>query len=270
MLLWEWIAVAYFSYLAAIALVRHRHARARWPALAAATIGWSLMAMSAAQSRDGIHPAAVVPSVLALTALLGGYWISGLFFVRPMTAVENWLVRIDAALLHRSRLLLRYYSSPRLVQNYFELAYLLVYLVVPAGAAVLGIGGHGHEIGYFWTVVLLSAYASYGVLPWIQTRPPRALGGEADPPRVLLRRLNLAILSRSSIQANTIPSGHAACAMATALAVGAAMPIAGTALMILAASITIATVLGRYHYAVDSILGVLVGMGAWAVVTFLI
>ena len=269
MLHWEWIAVVYFSYLAMLALVRHRHGRARWPALAAATVGWSLMAVGAAQGRDGIHPARFVLSVLALAALLGGYWISGLFFIRPMTAVENWLMRVDAALLHRSGALARYYSGPRLVQNYFELAYLLVYLVVPAGAAVLGAGGHGHEIGYFWTVVLLSAYASYGVLPWIQTRPPRALGSEADPPRLLLRRFNVGILNRSSIQVNTIPSGHAACAVATALAVGVAMPIAGAIFMLLAASITAATVLGRYHYLVDSVLGVLVGLGAWGLVTCL-
>jgi len=210
-----------------------------------------------------------VTSFVALMALLGGYWISGLFFVKPMTGVENRLLRTDAALLHRSRLLALYYSSPRLVQHYFELAYLLVYLVVPAGAAVLAAGGHGREIGYFWTVVLLAAYASYGVLPWIQTRPPRALGREDEPPRTALRRFNLAILSRSSIQVNTIPSGHAACAVATALAVGALMPVAGAVLLVVAASITTATVLGRYHYVMDSALGVLVGAGAWVLVTFL-
>jgi membrane-associated phospholipid phosphatase len=227
------------------------------------------MAFSAAQGPTGLHPGRVVLSALALSGLLGGYWISGLFFVRPITAVEDRLMQIDTVLLHRRGLLARYYASPRLVQNYFELAYLLVYLVVPAGAAVLAAGGHGSEIGNFWTVVLLSAYGSYGVLPWVQIRPPRSLGSEAAPPRTLLRRLNLAILDVSSIQVNTIPSGHAACAVATALAVGAAMPIAGTAFMILAASITVATVLGRYHYIVDSILGVLVGVGAWAVVAFL-
>jgi membrane-associated phospholipid phosphatase len=266
---WERIAIAYLSYLGMIAWVRQRHGRARWPALAAATVGWSLLAVSAAQGWPSSHPAVIVTSFLALTALLGGYWISGLFFVQPMTGVEDWLMRIDAAVLHRSRLLDRHYSGPRLVQHYFELAYLLVYLVVPAGAVVLAAGGHGHEIGYFWTVVLLSAYVSYGVLPWVQTRPPRALGREDDPPRTPLRRFNLAILSHSSIQVNTIPSGHAACAVATALAVGTVMPVAGAGFMVLAASITVATVLGRYHYVIDSILGVLVGVFAWALVTFL-
>ena len=36
--------------------------------------------------------------------------------------------------------------------------------------------------------------------------------------------------------------------------------------MAIAASIAVATVVGRYHYLVDSVLGVLVGAAAWAVV----
>ena len=44
------------------------------------------------------------------------------------------------------------------------------------------------------------------------------------------------------------------------------MPRAGAIYLLLAASITIATVLGRYHYVVDSVLGVLVAIVAWAAV----
>jgi membrane-associated phospholipid phosphatase len=52
--------------------------------------------------------------------------------------------------------------------------------------------------------------------------------------------------------------------MATALAVGATMPVAGALFLILAVSIAIATVLGRYHYLVDSVLGVLVAVAVSA------
>jgi membrane-associated phospholipid phosphatase len=83
---------------------------------------------------------------------------------------------------------------------------------------------------------------------------------------VLLRRLNLAVLSRGSIQVNTVPSGHAAGAVATALAVGSVMPVAGAVFLGLAALIVLATVLGRYHYVVDSVLGVLVALAAWSLV----
>ena len=97
----------------------------------------------------------------------------------------------------------------------------------------------------------------------------------ADPsPRVIesapgtlrqpaIRRLNASILNRGSIQANTVPSGHAAGAVATALAVADVMPVAGVVFLLLAGAIVAATVLGRYHYLVDSLLGVVVALGAW-------
>jgi membrane-associated phospholipid phosphatase len=43
------------------------------------------------------------------------------------------------------------------------------------------------------------------------------------------------------------------------------MPVAGIVFALLAAAIVAATVLGRYHYLVDSLLGALVAVGAWLV-----
>jgi membrane-associated phospholipid phosphatase len=76
----------------------------------------------------------------------------------------------------------------------------------------------------------------------------------------------MGIATRASIQVNTLPSGHAAGAVATALCVGTSVPQAGVLFAVVAASIVVATVIGRYHYLIDSILGVLVGGIAWALV----
>src|SRR5262249_18305888 len=133
---------------------------------------------------------------------------------------------------------------------------------------ILALAGHAGQIDRFWTIVLLAEFTCYGMLPWIQTRPPRAL--EATDTRAsagaLMRRLNLTVMNHASIQVNTVPSGHAAGAMAAALAVASTMPAAGAVLLILAVSIAVATVLGRYHYIVDSVLGVLVAVAAWILV----
>ena len=51
--------------------------------------------------------------------------------------------------------------------------------------------------------------------------------------------------------------------MATALAVATVRSPAGLACGVVAASITIATVLGRYHYTADSVIGVILGIIAW-------
>jgi membrane-associated phospholipid phosphatase len=85
--------------------------------------------------------------------------------------------------------------------------------------------------------------------------------------RTPIQRFNHAIVNRASIQANTVPSGHAAGALATAFAVGSSMPAAGAVFLILAISIAAATVLGRYHYVIDTVLGVIVAFAAWMLVS---
>ena len=71
------------------------------------------------------------------------------------------------------------------------------------------------------------------------------------------------VLDHASVQVNTFPSGHASVTFAAALAVSTVSTELGLTFGVVAASITIATVLGRYHYAVDSIVGLLLGSIAW-------
>jgi membrane-associated phospholipid phosphatase len=62
---------------------------------------------------------------------------------------------------------------------------------------------------------------------------------------------------------NTVPSGHAAGAFSVALALTPGLPVAGGVFLVLAVAITVATVVGRYHYLADSVLGVLVALAVW-------
>jgi hypothetical protein len=254
---WEWIAVGYATYLAVVAVAVRRFARARGPTLVAAFTAWVLWAMW----RDGSRPL-LVDALLPALILVVGYWLSGLFFIRPMRGVEQRLLDVDARLARACAL-----PCPRLAREYLELAYVLVYVVVPAGALTLALGGHPSEVPRFWAVILLAGFVSYGTLPWLQTRPPRAIeSGDVAGAFSPLRRFNLAILNRASNQVNTLPSGHAATAVAVAVVVGGVMPGAGLVFGVVAASIVLATVIGRYHYAVDSLLGVLVGVAAWVLI----
>jgi membrane-associated phospholipid phosphatase len=240
-----------------VSFIRRDFTRARLPLLVSAAVAWGAYA---AFGREPLSPVlqVVVPSIV----LLGGYWLSGLLFVRPNLRIESWLRSVDDRVLIRPGVLAWFHRAPRTVQEYFELSYLLVYVAVPAGAATVVALGQPEHVDRFWTVVLLAEFACYGMLPWVQTRPPRAL--EASPQRTAgVRRLNLGIVNRASIQVNTLPSGHAAGAVATALAVGSIELLAGSAFLLLALSISVATVLGRYHYVVDTVLGVLVAVGIW-------
>ena len=63
-----------------------------------------------------------------------------------------------------------------------------------------------------------------------------------------------------TIRANTFPSGHAAGSLAVALGVIGPFPAAGIVLLALAVAICAAAVVGRYHYAIDVIAGIVLAL----------
>ena len=197
--------------------------------------------------------------------LVQGYWLCGFFFERPMTAVEQRLIDFDRLVFRTFKVTDFLMRGPRVVLEYFELTYLLAYPFVPVSfAAILWLGARG-EADSYWTSLLIAGFGAYGVLPWIQTRPPRAFErqGPADARGLFFRRLNVTVLNHASVQVNTFPSGHASVTCAAALAVATVDTGLGLGFGVIAMSIVLATVLGRYHYAVDSIVGALVGVIAW-------
>ena len=190
--------------------------------------------------------------------LLGGYWLSGLFFHDPQAWLEAGLLASDRRVFTRLEVDRRLMATPAMVLEALEAAYTADYVVVGAGALIAA--AHGAKaISRYWTIVLAAELACYAALPFLRSRPPRTL----EPPGVIeqraprLRRLNISILDRASVQANTIPSGHVAGAVAAALAVMAVSATAGLAVTGVAVAITVSAIAGRYHYAVDCVLGVL-------------
>lgn len=257
---WTVVAAGYFAYLGIAAVATSASRRALVTSLVAAGLALAALALPASvRAATPVWVEALVPAPV----LLAGYWVSGTFFTGPMPSLERVLLHIDDIALGRTGVLGWYASAPRAVSSYFELSYLLVYALVPAGAATLVLGGFVAEVGRYWTVVLAAEFVAYGALPWLQTRPPRALEPTTGP-ATAARRLNLAVLRHGSIQVNTIPSGHAAGSVAAALAVGQFLPVFGWLFLVIAASIVVATIVGRYHFALDSVLGVLVALVAWA------
>ena len=209
----------------------------------------------------------IVRDWLPALQILIGYWLSGAFFLRPMTGIESWLAGWDRFLfegLGAGRVAER---GPRMLLEYFELAYLTVYLLVPLGFGVAYWFSPYLDVDRYWTIVVSAELACYGMLPWIQTRPPRALRLHAaiEDRRLAIHRINGLVLGLGSIQVNTFPSGHAAGSFATAFAVGLFVPSALPWFLVLAVSITVGSVIGRYHYAADSIAGVLVAVAVWGI-----
>ncbi len=247
----EILTAAYFGYLAALAVARRK-------------VRPAVLAMAALVCIFTVG----MPHVMPFLYLLSGYWLPALLVREPNRAFEQRLLGVDRTLFGSHGLQRFEQRTPRVLIEYLELAYLLCYAVVPAGFACLLLAGYSAgALDTFWSVVLLAAFGCYGVLPWLPTRAPRAIESPGREMRSSIRKMNLAVLNRASVQWNTFPSGHTAASLATALAVGMHMPLAGVVLGIVAVSIAAGSVVGRYHYAADAIIGAAVAVLAFVTAT---
>ncbi len=264
---YEWIVCGYFGYLLVLARVQPLSSTRRNRVLVVGLVCIGLVFVLS-QLRLQL-PMRIARDWVPCIYLLQGYWMSGLFFRRPMPAIEDRLLRLDGKLLGALRLDAVVGRTPAPVLELLELAYLCAYPFVPITLGLLYGAGLRGQTDPYWTAVLLAAFACYGLLPWVQTRPPRAIEppGSMDRRGLALRRLNRAVLERASVQVNTFPSGHAATAIAAALAAGELMPALLPPLLATAGAIALSTVAGRYHYAADTVLGVAVGAAAWWITT---
>jgi hypothetical protein len=139
-----------------------------------------------------------------------------------------------------------------------ELFYLLCYPMVPAGLVVLYFGGLKDASDLYWSAVLIPTYICYALVPLLGTLPPRICetGGpvlRAEP----IRLFNLWILKNASTNINMIPSGHVTASLAAALVLLDLMPLAGIVALMIALGIAAGAFGGRYHFAADVILAVL-------------
>jgi membrane-associated phospholipid phosphatase len=129
--------------------------------------------------------------------------------------------------------------------------------MVPATFVVVFAMGTDADVSRYWLAVLLAGYACYGTLRWTAARPPRIVTPGASTSA--LAATNAYVLSRVSHQLTTFPSGHVAVSTAAAVAL---IPVCTTAAILaggMALAIAVAAVAGRYHYAVDVILGAVTG-----------
>jgi len=257
----EWISLGYFVYLALVAILpRGIASLVRLRVVATSLLLVALIVVIGPQTSVA---AAVVRDWLPLLFIVAGYWLPALLVVAPKERVERALRSFDRRLFSESGLARFVEHAPRYFTAFLEIAYLFCYPLVPLGFAWLLLGGFRAEVDHFWSIVLLAAFGCYGLLPWLPTRPPRAFERTCVGPVSGVRALNLLVLDRASVGLNTFPSGHAAASIATALAVGIHIPIALFMLGVIAAGITIGSVVGRYHYAADALAGMAIALASY-------
>jgi hypothetical protein len=248
----EVASFVFYVYCAALACPLEQRQRNR--VLLACAAGLLLTTGWLASDRHAVLHDWLLPPLV----LLGAYWTSGALFTAPSRVIEDGLLAIDRAVgigVMAAR-------APRVVAEGLELAYLWVYPVIPVALVTHVLATPNPDPDRFWSVILVTDYVCFAALPWIQTRPPRALE-PSDPWRSSVRRFNLLLLGEASIGVNTFPSGHAAEALAAALLVLGAPGVWVAVLFGSAAAISAAAVLGRYHYLADAVAGWSVALGVW-------
>ena len=110
------------------------------------------------------------------------------------------------------------------------------------------------------TIVYGACFVTYALFP---VDGPRYLVGPAAAPDGPVRSFVLALLERGSSRGTAFPSSHVAASVVSALCALQHQRGGGIILAIVTAALTVATVYGGFHYAVDALVGVILGVMAW-------
>jgi hypothetical protein len=258
----EWIQLAFASLLALASWTRPLALRRRLKTTALA-IGVITGILAARFTVHFLSPLAssVIRDWVPAGLLLVPYWQVGQFFTSPNQNLQERLAAFDRRLL---KMLLPNSASRSAIaiRLYAEFAYLMVYLLIPLGLAVLYVAGMRQHADYYWEVVPLATYACVAATPFVRALPPRMLTGytgfDARPTRI--RSLNQWMLRYGSIQAITFPSAHVAASVAASLVLLQLLPWVGVVIIWLALSIAIGAIVGGYHYVADVLLAPVVAL----------
>jgi membrane-associated phospholipid phosphatase len=261
----EWIQIVFSSVLAVAAWITSLTPhplplRRRWIVTSLALI--AIMAVELARfSAFCLSPGhlSILRDCITVAVFLVPYWQTGEFFLEPNLKTQNRLLAFDRWLL--PGIAAKPGTERTAVGFLLEVAYLFCYPLVPLGLLALYMAGLRQKVGEFWFVVLVSTYVCYAVTPFVPAFPPRSLiSDQADTSAPAKntnngRIFNRWILKHGSIQAISFPSAHVASAFAIALIFLRYAPPIGVVFLVLAVLISLAALVGRYHYALDVLLG---------------
>jgi membrane-associated phospholipid phosphatase len=261
----EWIQVVFALVLAVAAWTtgltsRPLPVRRRWIVTSLAVMAMMIVDLGRV-SASFLSPGhlSILRDCLAVVLFLVPYWQTGEFFLQPNLKMQNRLLVFDRRLL--PGIAAKSGTEPTAIGFLLEMAYLFCYPLVPLGLLTMYMTGLSEKVDGFWFVVLMSTYICYAITPFVPAFPPRSLSGDHADTSALEKDTNKArsfnrwILKRGSIHAITFPSAHVASAFAiTLVLLRYALPI-GVLFLLIAFLISLGAVVGRYHYALDVLLG---------------
>ena len=264
----EVLLIGYFSYTSILAVLRLESPLRNAMIVGNLTIfsGFALIDYFAGRYRWNWLDVARdwLPLALALTAFRQMGWFAP---PHPTYKFERAWIVWDRLLLRDWGLHAAIESLGPLVPALLEISYLLVYVIGTFGVAMLYIYRVRNRADPFLFLAVLGLLLSYAQFPFWPSEPPRTVfPGEDFPTTVtVFRRFNWFLLGGYGIHTSVFPSAHVSGAFAAAWSMMRALPEkpwVGRGLLVLAILIAVATVYGRYHYAVDAVAGFGVSVAA--------
>ena len=245
--------------------------RRRWVVTALAGVAALVFAvLHAARTHVRADHYAVLLDIVTIALFLVPYWQTGQFFTVPNEKIQSRLLAIDQRLLPHASATSG--TGRGIVGLVLEMAYLSCYPLVPMGLIAVYAAGLRDKVEGFWLVLLVATYLCYAVTPLVPAYPPRSLLGAMDTSTLTRddaankgRLLNRLILKHGSIHAISFPSAHVASAFAIALVLLYYAPLLGLVFLAIAVMISLGAVIGRYHYALDVILGAVTALAVFLV-----
>jgi membrane-associated phospholipid phosphatase len=204
----------------------------------------------------------------ALAMLLPAYWALQPFAGERRTDLESAWLAWDVHLLESLGLRRAIEILGGLVPAALETCYLLLYAIPPLALAAIYWHGERRNARRFLSVLFLGTFSAYFLIPYLPVASPRIAfpGADAHCYPNFARLMNVWLLDHMDISTGVFPSGHVAVAFSSAFGLLSAAPqrrrLWSTAFVV-AFLVYLATVYGRYHYAVDGIASMLIATAAW-------
>ncbi len=263
-------ALVFFLYVAVLGLLNP----VSWQqALSLPLLPAVLYAFWALESRTSRPWSRVVRDWAALALILMAYWSLKWFRPAPHQVWQNEWVGFDRKLLGPLGLSNLIESAGPVIPFFLETLYLILYTIpIMALGLLYGLDARSRVERYL-SILFAGTFAAYALLPHFSVHSPRLIFPGTDLPAFtsLPRTINTWILDHLDISTSVFPSGHVAVAFSSAFGLFTVFrhrrAIWLTA-FIVASLIYIATIYGRYHYAVDGLASISISFLAWRCVEY--
>lgn len=260
----DWITILYLAVSSALMLIFHRNL-ARWYIFLPIHIVAVLGILSLHLIPDSLSPLLqFVRDWYALGTILIFYWGA-----KPLTQMvfqgtfDDWIVRWENRLFNGqpSTYLSARFPSVAL-SEYLHLCYLSYYFIPVSLPAMLYFRGKGEA---FFETLFAELFTFNICLIWyifIPVAGPRYFEEKIKEPlsNARLCKLTHAILSRASTKGTAFPSSHSALAIVVLLCAARYDLVSFVILFPFCTGLVVGTVYGRFHYALDAVAGVLLGV----------